>query len=403
MTAPLTAVLVHRNDNERAQIRAALESMPGVSIAGERSDMRAGMALARQLKPGILVLELGSSVADTLDAARSYKLEHPDGAIFLAGADALDSDTLLKALRAGASEVLRRSLDRGALSEAVQRVQALNARKHEGKSSRTILSVFSNKGGTGVSMIATNLALSLRKLTGQEVAMVDFDYHSGDIAFLLGVSPARSLADVLAAQRIDSASVQDALVKHESGVCVLAQPEQLDRVEGISAEQVGRVMEILSSTFEIVVVDAPHVFNEISLEIFDRSSTILLVAELSIPSVRAARRSLEIFSKLNYLATPDRVRLIVNRRTDQSAVTPAQLEETLGLSVFGSVSNDFAAVSQSINLGRPLCAEPTESRAARDLQILARELSPVPIEAENGAPEAAAPRRTGRLRLFGRG
>src|SRR5215510_15900642 len=123
----------------------------------------------------------------------------------------------------------------------------------------------------------------------------------------------------------------------------------------MTAGQVGDILDILSSTFDLVVVDCPHVFNDMTLEVFDRTSTILLVCEPSIPSVRAARRSLEIFHKLNFMVSPDRVRLIVNRRSDQSAIALPQLEETLGMSVFGSVTNDYSAVSMAINVGKPLC------------------------------------------------
>jgi pilus assembly protein CpaE len=182
---------------------------------------------------------------------------------------------------------------------------------------------------------------------------------------------------------------------------VLPQPEQLDRVEGIGAEHVGTILDILAKTFDIVVVDAPHVFNEVSLEIFDRTSTIILLAELSVPSVRAARRSLDLFDKLNFLAVPDRVRLVVNRFSEQSALTTGQLEETLGLPVFATIANDFTAVSEAINLGRPLCGEKTEGRAARDIVALAHKL--VPGESSDGQPETIPQRRPGRLRLFGRG
>src|SRR6185369_13108800 len=129
-----------------------------------------------------------------------------------------------------------------------------------------------------------------------------------------------SMGDLVAAPKIDSALVQEAITRHESGIFVLPQPEQLDRVDGITAEQLGTVLEILSSINDYVVVDAPHVFNDLTLEIFDRSSTILLVCEPSIPSVRAARRTLEIFHKLNFMVSSDRVRLIINRRTDQGAI-----------------------------------------------------------------------------------
>ena len=397
----LTVVLVHRDDYERGQLRLALEALSGVQIAGERNDMRAGLALANQVRPNILILDIAHPVDDTLNAASQYKIDHPDSAIFLA-TDVFDPDTLLRALRAGAQEVLRRPLDRAALREAVERVARATAKKSgAGGAARSVITVFCNKGGSGVSTAATNLAISLRRLTSREVALADFDYQSGDAAFMLGMTPTKSLGDVLNAPRIDSASVHDALMKHASGLHVLSQPEHLDRVDGVTPEQVASVLDILHSTFDLVVVDAPHVFNEITLEIFDRSSTIVLMAEPSIPSVRAARRSLEIFQKLNFLVSPDRVRLVVNRRGEQSAISIAQIEETLGMAVFGSVSNDYASVSMAINVGKPLCGEHSESRAGRDITALARKL--VPSESVEEPMGAVQVKRPGRMRLFGKG
>lgn len=400
MSQTVTVVLVHRDDYERGQLRQALETLPGVQIAGERTDMRSGIALAHQMRPTILLLELAQPVEDGLYVASEFKNEHPECAIFLS-TDAFDPDTLLRALRAGAQEVLRRPLDRGALREAVERVARQSAKKSGSGASRGVVTVFSNKGGAGVSTIATNLAISLKRLTGREVALADFDVHSGDAAFMLGLAPTRSIGDILQAPKIDSASVHDALMKHESGMFVLSQPEQLDQVDGITGDQLGRIVEIMSATFDLVVVDAPHVFNELTLELFDRTSTILLVCEPSIPSVRAARRSLDIFHKLNFMVANDRVRLVVNRRSDQSAIALSQIEETLGLSVFGSITNDWAAVSLAMNVGKPLCGGPTESRAGRDITALARKL--VPSESVEESVEAVPAKRPGRLRFFGKG
>jgi pilus assembly protein CpaE len=401
VTSILTVVLVHRDDYERGQLRLALEALSGVQIAGERNDMRAGLALANQVRPNILILDIAHPVDDTLNAASQFKVDHPDCAIFLA-TDVFDPDTLLRALRAGAQEVLRRPLDRAALREAVERVARAAAKKSGGAgAARSVITVFCNKGGSGVSTAATNLGISLRRLTSREVVLADFDYQSGDAAFMLGMTPTKSLGDVLNAPRIDSASVHDALMKHASGLHVLSQPEHLDRVDGVTPEQVASVLDILHSTFDLVVVDAPHVFNEITLEIFDRSSTIVLMAEPSIPSVRAARRSLEIFQKLNFLVSPDRVRLVVNRRGEQSAISIAQIEETLGMAVFGSISNDYASVSMAINVGKPLCGEHSESRAGRDITALARKL--VPSESVEEPMGAVQVKRPGRMRLFGKG
>jgi pilus assembly protein CpaE len=399
MNSTPTIVLVHRDEYERGQLRTALEAL-SVTIAGERTELRAGLALAHQVRPSILIMELAQPIEESLFVASQFKNEHPECAIFLV-TEVFDPETLLRALRAGAQEVLRRPLDRGALREAVERVTRHQAKKSGTGGSRGIITVFSNKGGAGVSTIATNLGISLKRMTGREVALADLDVHSGDAAFMLGLSPTRSLGDVLAAAKIDSASVQDAIIKHESGLHVLSQPELLDQVDGFTATHVSAVLDILSSTYDLVVVDAPHVFNDLTLEIFDRSSTILLVCEPSIPSVRAARRSLEIFHKLNFMVTSDRVRLVVNRRSDHSAINLPQIEETLGLPLFGSVTNDYAAVSMAINVGKPLCGGHGDSRAGRDIAALARKL--VPSENIEEPLEAVPAKRPARMRFFGKG
>ena len=139
---------------------------------------------------------------------------------------------------------------------------------------------------------------------------------------------------------------------------MLSQPEHLDRVDGVTPAQIAGVLDILHSTFDLVVVDAPHVFNEITLEIFDRSSTIVLMAEPSIPSVRAARRSLEIFQKLNFLVSPDRVRLVVNRRGEQSAISiAADRGDARDGGVWQHLATTTTSVSMAINVGKPLCGE----------------------------------------------
>ena len=129
MSHTLSVVLVHRDPAERALLRAAFESAGAVQIAGERPDLRGGLALARQVRPDILVLELDRrGQEETLAAGAQYRMEHPDGSLFLT-TDQVDSDILLRAIRAGAQDVLRRPFDRSALGAAIERVAGLKARK----------------------------------------------------------------------------------------------------------------------------------------------------------------------------------------------------------------------------------------------------------------------------------
>ncbi len=400
MSQALSVMLIHGDERERGELRAALEAIPAVKVVAERPDLRAGLALARQVAPTILVVELASQGAETLSAIAHHKLDHPDVAVFLL-TESLDPDTLLSALRAGAQEVLRRPLDRVALCEAVERVARQTARKSGGSSPRLVITVFSNKGGCGVTTIAANLAVSLRQMTERETVLFDLDYQSGNAALALGLAPVHSLQDVLAAPRIDSATLQSGLLRHASGLHVLAQPETLEHLEDLTPAQVASVLEMLYGTFELIVVDTPHVFNPITLEIFDRSSTILLLTELTVPSVRAAHRSLEIFHRLHYTTGLDRVRLVVNRHNGHSTVTSGEVSQSLRFPIFHRIANDYAAVSRALDVGKAVCDEPGTSPTARDIAGLARKLVDGVYQEQTKEPAVVS--RPGRLRLFRRG
>jgi pilus assembly protein CpaE len=158
--------------------------------------------------------------------------------------------------------------------------------------------------------------------------------------------------------------------------------------------QAGGAVDALSSSFEVVVIDAPHTFDEVSLELFDRSTSILVVLELSVPGIRAARRALDVFDRLHYTVVPDRVKLIVNRYSRSRAlISLDQLAEALQNRAYATVENDYQRIFTSVNSGRPLCLDDPDAPAARDIVALAGKLI------NRGAPEAPAPQKKG---FFGR-
>jgi pilus assembly protein CpaE len=185
------------------------------------------------------------------------------------------------------------------------------------------------------------------------------------------------------------------LLHHRSGTAVLAQPEDLNKLEIVSPAQTGGMIDALSASFEAVVIDAPHTFDEVSLELFDRSTSILVVLELSVPGIRAARRALEVFERLHYTAVPERVKLIVNRYSrSRGLISLDQLTDALQSRAYHTIENDYQRVFTSVNAGRPLCLDDPNAPAARDITALAGKL----INRE--APEAQL---TGaRKGLFGR-
>ncbi|MGH8675871.1 MAG: AAA family ATPase [Burkholderiales bacterium] len=392
-SGPVTLLLVLNGEKDRHGTRAVLDGLPGVEVVGERSELRSGLLLARQLRPRIVLLDLPEACEDALSAAGNFKLDSPDVALFLMS-NTLDPNVLLKAIRAGAQEVLKKPLDKVLLQEAVERVSRSGAARSAGETrARSIITVFGPKGGVGTSTIAANLAVSFQTHLGVTAALADFDHASGDAANLLGLKAEHSIADLVRAPRIDSPTVHMNLLHHRTGTSVLAQPEDLNKLEFLSPAQAGGMVDALSSSFEVVVIDAPHTFDGVSLELFDRSTSILVVLELSVPGIRATRRALDVFERLHYTVVPDRVKLIVNRYSRSRAlISLDQLSEALQNRAYHTIENDYQRIFTSVNAGRPLCLDDPDAPAARDIIALAGKL----IQRE---PVAQAGARKG---LFGR-
>jgi len=390
----ITLLLILNDEKVRDSTRAALEGLPGVEVVGERSELRSGLLLARQLRPRVVLLDLPDASDEALSAAGSFKLDSPDVALFLMS-NTLDPQVLLKAIRSGAQEVLKKPLDKVLLQEAVERVSRSGAARSAGETrARSIITVFGPKGGVGTSTIAANLAVTFKHHFGMTTALADFDHASGDAANLLGLKADHSIADLLRAPRVDSPTVHMNLLHHASGTSVLAQPEDLHSLEAMTPAQAGGAVDALSSSFEVVVLDAPHTFDEVSLELFDRSTSILVVLELSVPGIRAARRALDVFDKLHYTVVPDRVKLIVNRYSrNRALISLDQLAEALQNRAYATIENDYQRIFTSVNSGRPLCLDDPDAPAARDIVALAGKLI------NKVAPEAPAPTKKG---FFGR-
>ena len=82
-SGPVTVLLILDDGNDRHSTRSALDSLPGVEVVGERSELRSGLLLARQLRPRVVLLDLPDAYEEALSAAGSFKLDSPDVALLL--------------------------------------------------------------------------------------------------------------------------------------------------------------------------------------------------------------------------------------------------------------------------------------------------------------------------------
>jgi len=316
----------------------------------------------------------------------------------------IDTTVLADCLRAGVREVIE-DRDLTGLGEAVRRAyvlwQALTSRhdepaeRHHGQ----LVSVFSAKGGVGKSTVATNVAASLVDEGKQRVCLVDLDLAFGDVALMLQQFPTHTIADAAGLSQVDPSAVESLLTAHSDGLYTLAAPLQPDAKESIPADLVGRILQILKTKFDYVVVDTAPSFDDFILQAFDHSDLILLVGTLDIPALKSLKLTCDTFELLNL--PKQNWRLVLNRADSKVGLSAAEVEKTLGMAISASIpsSRDVpACINRGVLIVR---AEPRHGVSA-SIKDLARQLlssgaaSAVPNGVQAG--EHADHRRGGLLR-----
>lgn len=347
----------------------------------------ADLERVRAEDPQIVILDLSSDPDRALRAAASISTGNPRAALVGIGPD-LEASRILEAMRAGLVEYLPRPLQGPVLRDALNRV----LRRHGwgeamgGSRDGKLLSFFSAKGGAGATSVMTNVGIELHRITGGKTLLVDLDLELGEIASLLGIQPRFHFVDLVRNfHRMDEDLLASYIESHESGVQVLSAPFEPEIGEHVSGEEITRILDFLRSHFDYVLVDASKSLAPPALAALQAADPIVLVTNMDVPTLRNLKRCLPILDRVTD-GNADRLRLVVNRHNPRSLVTVKDLEETLGLEVFATLSNDYQTVIEAISTGRPL-VENSDSKYAGELRSLARSIV--------AGPEAAAAAKKG--------
>jgi pilus assembly protein CpaE len=129
-----------------------------------------------------------------------------------------------------------------------------------------------------------------------------------------------------------------------------------------------------------VVLDLPHTLNETTIAALDAADDVILLLTLDIPSIRSAKRALDLFRRLGY--DPQRIKVVLNRFTRTPDFDPDQVAKVLDASIYAFLSNDYRAAIASVNVGEPLVQSRIQSKLIREFTVLATRLSGVKSQEE---------------------
>lgn len=334
--------------------------------------------------PVVAVLGPSCTGPETLPMIERVNQQYPYVASVMAVSE-LSTGLLQQALRAGVRDVLALGGEAGALAHAVQRVaislevaavsvpvappQDASGDGPEAVNGK-VLSVFSTKGGSGKSVLATSLATTLARRSELPVALVDADLQFGDVAVMLKLAPSHTIVDAVSAlDRLDPAMLDSFLVTHEpSGLRVLPAPLEPAFADQVSAHDMTRIVDMLRTFCAFVVVDTPAYFNDVVLGLVESSDEVLLVAGMDIPNIKNVKIGLQT---LRLLDTPtEKLHLVLNRANSKVKLEVSEVEKTLGMKASALIPSDIA-VPQSVNKGEPVVDFAPKSSVSKAIDEMA--------------------------------
>jgi len=175
----------------------------------------------------------------------------------------------------------------------------------------------------------------------------------GEVSLFLGLKPAFNIVDVADnIHRMDEALLKGFIKKHASGLDVLAAPDSLDKVESVGPSQIVQILQFLKSCYEYVVVDTSNTFDDHTVSALDQASTIFLISNTDLPSLRNAQRCLSIFERMGY--KKEKIKLLINRYQKSLEIRSKDIEDTLSFPVSWFFPNDWSTIMNAVNSGVPL-------------------------------------------------
>src|SRR2546423_5549809 len=230
-----------------------------------------------------------------------------------------------------------------------------------------MICVLGLKGGSGKTLTSANLAVSLAG-AGHSVAIVDLDLQFGDVGLTLGMSPERTVYDLVrSGGSLDAQKLSDFLVVHPSGVRALLAPARPDQAGVVTPEFLKEVYQLLREMHEFVVVDTPPSFTPEVIAAVDASSEACLVSMLDSPSLKNTKLGLETLELMDY---PGRGRPLLNPAESNPGISREDVMAIVGRAPDVLVPSDRVVV-RSVNQGEPISLMQRRSDAARAFRVLA--------------------------------
>lgn len=380
-------------------------SMSGFAVLGEAGYGIEAVSLCRDTEPDVMVILIEEPLIRAIQTVEALSDLLPHSPI-VAYSSVSDPAAMRKAVLAGVNDFLVTPVKEEDLINSIHTVIQQEERRRARESGEadgpvaagTVITVFGAKGGIGKTTIATNLATALVHKTNQSVVIVDLDTRFGDVAILMDIPVERSIADLaMPENEITREIVQECIYTHNTGVAILPAPIRPTDWRSVHAGHIERVVNLLTQTYDYVILDTPGTFNDIVARSLELATIVMLVATVDMASLKDTLLAIDMLRSWNF--PQDKIKLAINATNEAVNVQTSEVKRMLGRDVFWSIPYD-RNISAATQLGMPVVVAKPQSRAAESLVEMAYALSGV--KQQRAPKQKEAPSKGGFLhRILG--
>ncbi|WP_136645047.1 AAA family ATPase [Tabrizicola sp. YIM 78059] len=331
-----------------------------------------------------------SKMNDVIKAAKAKKIK------VLLIANQVSPSVLHQMLKLGADDFVPYPLPEGALHDAIERLRKpapvipegfdpvtgafTGTARHKGDRDGVILPVHGMAGGVGASTFAANLAWELCNVPdseGTRVCVIDLDLQYGSIATYLDLPRKEAVLEVLSDMgAVDNDSLLKSMLTFNDKLHVFTAPSDMLPLEMVTAEDIGRLLDMAQANFDFVIVDMPSTVVGWTEAVLQRAHLYFALLELDL---RSAQNILRFIRALKAEALPhEKVRYVLNRApkfTDLSAKARVKrMAESLDISIEVQLPDGGEQVTQANDHGLPIAESAAKNPLRKELQKLAKSL-----------------------------
>jgi pilus assembly protein CpaE len=251
--------------------------------------------------------------------------------------------------------------------------------KKEGDRPGHVISVYSPKGGTGCTTIATSLASGLMK-EGIKTLLIDVDLEFGDVGVFLEMKSPTTLVDLVEnADDIDIEYFDSVVSTHNSGVKVLLGPRHptlgID-IRDNSPEAVASIVNQIAGYYDFVILDLGKSIDAVSAPLLEMSSKIVVITVPTLPCIKNIKLVLDLFDQTGF--SPEKTMLLINKvvenpsgRASKVIVAPQRIQSFLKRPVEGVIPLvDETIILSAIQSGVPVIASDRDTSKEPIKQLL---------------------------------